>query len=247
LKSLAVKLLRDFCFGERDYLFYGPGVGESGMGVSGIGVGGISVGVSGGGFVGTSVTVGNGVLVGTSVAVGIGVSVMVGGGIDVRVGGIWVGILVWVNVGRTRLVRVGVTVTKRLGVEVEVSDDKGTGESVLVGANVCVGTNTVTACSVSAAAVSRLAYARSTMLMGATVIEMRLFKSPIAIAETLHNMLKPIAPAARTPKGPAYSLALTLVVLLWRSGGGCDICCRVISGVLNSVQTRALSHTFGLN
>jgi hypothetical protein len=203
--------------------------------------------VSGGGFVGASVAVGNGVFVGTSVAVGIGVSVMVGGGIDVRVGGIWVGILVGVKVGRARLVRVGVTVTKRLGVEVEVSDGKGTGESVSVGSNVCVGTKTVTACSVSAAAVSRLEYARSTILIGATVIEIRLFKSPIAIVETLHNKVNPIAPAARTPKGPAYSLAFTLVLLLWRYGGGCDICCRAISGVFISVQTRALSHTFGLN
>jgi hypothetical protein len=77
-----------------------------------------------------------GVFVGTSVAVGMGVSVIVGGGMGVRVGGICVGILVGVNVGRARLVRVVVTVTKRLGVEVEVSDDKGTGESVLVGTRV---------------------------------------------------------------------------------------------------------------
>jgi hypothetical protein len=65
---------------------------------------------------------------------------------------------------------------------------------------------------VSAAAVSKLEYARSTILRGATVTEMRLFKSLIAMAETLHNRLKPIALAARTPKGPAYSLAFTLVV-----------------------------------
>ena len=79
-----------------------------------------------------------------------------------------------------------------------------------------MGTKTVTTCSVSAAAVSMLAYARSTILRGSIVIEIRRFKSPIAIAETLHNRLIPIAPAARTPNGPAYSLAFTFVVLLWR-------------------------------
>jgi len=77
-----------------------------------------------------------------------------------------------------------------------------------------VGTKAVTTCSVSAAAVSRLENARSTILRGSIVIEIRLFKSLIAIAETLHNRLKPMAPAARTPRGPEYSLAFTVVVLL---------------------------------
>jgi hypothetical protein len=69
-----------------------------------------------------------------------------------------------VLLGRGRLVRVGVTVTKRLGVD--VSEGKGVREKVAVGTKVCVGTNTVTACSVSAAAVSRLETARSTMFSG---------------------------------------------------------------------------------
>jgi hypothetical protein len=103
-----------------------------------------------------------------------------------------------------------------------------------------VGTNAVTTCSVSAAAVSRLETARSTILRGSMVIEMRLFKSPIAIVETLHKRLKPIAPAARIPKGPAYSLAFTLVVLLWRYGGGCEVGCRVISDVFCQGSNRGI-------
>jgi hypothetical protein len=34
------------------------------------------------------------------------------------------------------------------------------------------------------------------------------------MAETLQSRLSPMAPAARIPKGPEYSLALTLVDLL---------------------------------
>ena len=188
------------------------GTGVSLGGGTGVSLGGIGVSVGG-----------MGVLVE-------GITVFVGG-IGVRVGGICVGILVGVNVGRARLVAVGVIVTKRLGVDVDVSDDRVAGESVLVGTMVCVGTNAVTTCSVSAAAVSRLETARSTILRGSIVLETRLFKSPIAIADTLHIRLRPIAAAARTPKGPAYSLAFTLVVLLWRPGGRRDSCCSVISGV----------------
>jgi hypothetical protein len=75
-----------------------------------------------------------------------------------------------VLLGRGRLVRVGVIVTKRLGVDVDVSEGKGVGDRVAVGTRVCVGTNTVTACSVSAAAVSRLETARSTIFSGSIVI-----------------------------------------------------------------------------
>ena len=195
------------------------GTGVSLGGGTGVSLGGIGVSVGG---IGVSVG-GMGVLLE-------GMTVFVGG-IGVRVGGICVGILVGVNVGRARLVRVGVTVTKRLGVDVDVSDDRGAGESVSLGTSVCVGTNAVTTCSVSAAAVSKLETARSTILRGSIVLEMRLFKSPIAIADTLHKMLIPIAAAARTPKGPEYSLAFTLVVLLWRPGGRRDFCCSVISVV----------------
>jgi hypothetical protein len=67
-------------------------------------------------------------------------------------------------------VRVGVIVTKRRGVDVDVSEGKGLGDRVAVGTRVCVGTNTVTACSVSAAAVSRLETARSTIFSGSIVI-----------------------------------------------------------------------------
>lgn len=177
--------------------------------------------VSGG--IGVSVSVGGGTGVFVSVGSGTGVSVRVGsgvGGTRVLVGGIGVfvriGTRVEVRGGRTRLVPVGVTVTKRRGVD--VSDGKGLGESVTVKMSVCVGTNAVTTCSVSAAAVSRLETAKSTIFNGSTVMGKcsRLVKSPIAIMETLHRRVKPIAPAARIPRGPAYSLAFTLVLLLRR-------------------------------
>jgi hypothetical protein len=99
-------------------------------------------------------------------------------------------------------------------VDVLVSEGKGVKDGVLVGISVSVGTNTVTTCSVSAAAVSRLETARSTRFRGTRVAETRRFKSPIAIAETLQSRLSPMAPAARIPSGPEYSLALGLVVLL---------------------------------
>jgi len=125
------------------------------------------------------------------------------------------GMSVAVKVARDRLVSVGVTVTKCFGVDVDVSEGCGERESVFVGTIVGVGTNAVTACSVSAAAVSMLATAISTMFSGASVTRrIWLFKSPIAIEETLHNRVKPIAPATRTPRGPAYSRAFTLVALL---------------------------------
>ena len=70
--------------------------------------------------------------------------------------------------GRGRLVRVGVTVTMCLGVD--VSEGKGVRERVALGTRVCVGTKTVTTCSVSAAAVSRLETARFTMFNGSMVM-----------------------------------------------------------------------------
>jgi hypothetical protein len=82
---------------------------------------------------------------------------------------------------------------------------------VFVGTSVGEGTNSVTACSVSAATVSILENAKSTILIGCTAAATRCFKSLIAIVETLHSRLRPIAPAARIPRGPAYSLAFTLV------------------------------------
>ena len=181
-------------------------------GLVGVSGGGGSVGVSGGG-IGVSVSVGKGVSVGNGVLVLVGMDM-----------GVFVGTKAVVEVGRGRLVRVGVTVTKCFGVE--VSEGRGVGESVLVGTRVCVGTNRVTTCSVRAATVSRLETAKSRTLSGSIVIEIWLFKSPIAIVETLHSTLMPIAAAARTPRGPEYSLAFTRVALLYRYRSGYDVCCR---------------------
>ena len=208
------------------------GVGGSDVGGSGVAVsggGGTGVAVSGGGGIGVSVSWG--VAVGTKVWVGgIGVFVLVGIGILVRVAGTAVAL----EGGRDRLVTVGVAVKKRLGVlegkgeEVEVEE----GESVLVGIKVGEGTKAVTACWVNAATVSMFEKAKSTILMGCSVTAIWLLKSLIAIAETLHSRLIPITPAARIPRGPAYSLAFTLVFLLHRYGAGCGVGCVTISVVL---------------
>jgi hypothetical protein len=95
------------------------------------------------------------------------VGVRVGGrDVGVRLGGITA-----VSVGRTLRVKVGVIVTKRRWVSVAIGvSDAGAG--VLVGTSVSVGTNTVTACSVKAAAVSKLETAKSTRLIGASVTGM---------------------------------------------------------------------------
>jgi hypothetical protein len=74
-----------------------------------------------------------------------------------------------VNDSRIRLVTVGVIVTKRRAVAVSEGGGWGVMLEVLVGESVAVGTNTVTTCSVSAAAVSRLETARSRMLIGSMV------------------------------------------------------------------------------
>jgi hypothetical protein len=186
----------------------------------GISVGGTFVSVGGGTLVGGSVVaVGGGSVrvggtgvggsVGVKVGRGVFVRVNVGGtGVFVRVGGggmgvrVRVGTRVTVAGSRVRRGSVGVIVTSRLG----VSDGCGVrdGDSVPVGSTlgVAVGTKAVTTCSVRAAAVSRLENARSTRFKGAIVTEMARFKSPIAMADTLHNRLSPIAPAARIPMGP---------------------------------------------
>lgn len=102
---------------------------------------------------------------------GIGVRVRVGDGgmrVGVRVGrevGVRLGRITAVSVGRALLVNVGVIVTKRRCVSVGTGvNEAGTG--VLVGTSVSVGTKTVTICSVSAAAVSKLETANSTRLIG---------------------------------------------------------------------------------
>jgi hypothetical protein len=68
---------------------------------------------------------------------------------------------------RGRRVLVGVIVTNRLG----VSEGIGVSDAVFVGAIVfvAVGTNWVTACSVSATAVFKFATARSTIFKGISV------------------------------------------------------------------------------
>jgi hypothetical protein len=189
--------------------------------------GGIGVLVSGG--------------IGVLVSGGIGVFVLVGIGVFVLVGGMCVDVLVGTKVavkgGRARLVTVGVAVTKRGGVGgVEVLDGRGVkvAEKVFVGTRLGDGTNAVTACWVSAATVSMLENAKSTILTGWTVTSIWLCKSLIPMAETLHNRLKPIAPAARIPRGPAYSLAFTLIFLLKDFGGSCVVCSGVSSGVVYS-------------
>ena len=85
-------------------------------------------------------------------------------------GGTCVAVLVGTKVAvkgkRTRRVTVAVAVTMPLGVE--VSDGKGVEETVSVGIRVPVGegTKAVTACCVSAATVSMLENAKSTILTG---------------------------------------------------------------------------------
>lgn len=137
------------------------GIGVGGIGVGGIGVGGMGVG-------GTSVTVGGtGVRVGgTGVLVG-GTGVLLGAGRGVLVRGGLFGAAV---ASRGRRVLVGVIVAKRLG----VSDGMGVSEAVSVGTIVfvSVGTNCVTACSVSATAVFKFATAKSTIFKGISVAGM---------------------------------------------------------------------------
>jgi hypothetical protein len=94
------------------------------------------------------VTVGTGVLVGCGVLTAIGGwEVAVGPSRRVRVGG------GWVNVGRRVAVSVGA----------------GVSVGVRVGTSVAVGTNSVTDCSVRAAAVRRLETARSRRSSGTRV------------------------------------------------------------------------------
>jgi hypothetical protein len=90
----------------------------------------------------------------------------------------------------------------KVGREVAVDVFVGVSEAVFVGTSVSVGTKTVTTCSVSAAEVLRLETAKSTISNGAIVIRTWLFKSLMAIEETLHSRLKPMIPAVRTPSGP---------------------------------------------
>jgi hypothetical protein len=175
------------------------------------------------------------------------------GRVGVRVGGLDVGVrlglITAVVVGGMRVLlgKVGVMVTKRLCVSVGcgVSDAEA---GVPVGTKVSVGTKAVTNCSVRAAAVSKLETAKSTMLIGSSVMGIYRLRSPIAMAETLHSKLSPIAPAARIPRGPEYSRAFTLVSLLGRLGEMSDVDGVVISIclVLILCSLERLSHKLHL-
>jgi hypothetical protein len=98
---------------------------------------------------------------------GTGVDVLVGGRVGTLVGG---GAGVLVSASRGRRVAVG-GISVRVGATVLVSDGRGVKEAVRVGTSVSVGTKTVTTCSVRAAAVSRLATARSRIFNGTRVTE----------------------------------------------------------------------------
>jgi hypothetical protein len=214
------------------------GVSVGGTAVS---VGGKGVSVGGNGVsVGTGVSVGSGVSVGTGVHVGMGVSVGSGGLVRVGTEGEMTSDGRWVRVGSF-----GVNVGRTA-----VFEACGARVGVLVGMAVSVGTKAVTACSVSAAAVFRLLAARSMMLSGSSVTWTMLFRSLIAIAETLHNKLNPITPAVRTPRGPAYALILTLVALLIRFDYIKEASCRLRCPLLVHdfrVQTDSLSHILMIN
>jgi hypothetical protein len=224
----------------------GPEVGGgSGVLVSG---GGAGVSVSGGGTgVFVSVGGGTGVSVGTTgvlvfVGGGTGVLVSVGGGlvfvgvegggcVGVRLGAevaVRAGTDVAVQGSRVRLGTVGVMVTKRRAVSVGSGVREGASVCVGRAVAVAVGTKTVTTCSVSAAAVSRLETARSTRFNGTIVTGIYRFRSSIAIAETLHSKLSPMAQAAKIPSGPEYSLALCFVSLRGR-GAEVSVRCGLIS------------------
>ena len=178
----------------------GPGgvsVSTGGSGVlvgvgSGVSVVGIGVKVSTGVAVGASVAVGTGVRVGgTSVLVGMGVGL----GRRVLVGSLDVGNLKAVGRGATVVGKdVTVCVGRRVGVDVGISS-----------ANACI---------VSAPAVFRLETAAFTMSAGCkarAVVDCR--RSCIAIPETEHSRLIPIAAATKTARRPRYSLIFTLVAL----------------------------------
>ena len=159
-----------------------------------MGDGGISVGVGGSvGDGGTGVSVGVG---GRGVLVGLGMRVFVGGGTAVLVG---------MSVGRGRRVLVGsLKVGNRNAVGV-ISASVALGLEVIVGRSVrvAVGINSAIACSVNAPAVFKLLTAESTIFSGwkAPAVP-EAFMSWIAIPETEHNRLMPIAPATKTARRP---------------------------------------------
>jgi len=171
-------------------------------GVEGVSVGtsvvGIVVGVSGG--IGVSVGV-TGVLVGSCVSVGV-IGVFVGGG-GVRLGG--TAVLVGMSVGRGRRVLVGpLKVGNRNAVGV-IGVSEAVGLDVIVGrrVRVAVGINSAMAWRVNAPAVFKLLTAESTIFSGWKAPAVPdAFKSWIAIPETEHSRLIPIAPATKTARRP---------------------------------------------
>lgn len=143
-------------------------VGGGSVGGTGVSLGGTGVSVGG-----TGVSVG-GMVVGVG-GIGVRDGVRVRTLVGVRVGGLRVGVglatITRVGGMRVLLTSVGVMVTKRLCVSVACGVREA-GACVLVGVSVWVGTKTVTICSVRAAAVSKLETARSTMLIGSSLMGM---------------------------------------------------------------------------
>jgi len=167
------------------------------IGIPPVGVGGsvVSVGVGGSGVsvVGIGVTVSTRVAVGASVAVGTGVRV---GGTAVPVGmrvGLGRRVLVGsLEVGNLKAVGSGATV---VGKDVTVCVGRSVG--------VEVGMSSANACIVRAPAVFRLETAAFTMSAGCkarAVVDC--LRSSIAMPETEHSRLIPIAPATKTARSP---------------------------------------------
>jgi hypothetical protein len=151
-------------------------------------------------------------------SVSVGTGVAVGTGVLVRVG-IAVGGLVEVGPGPGRRVRVGEknglkNVTVAGGVSEGSSVAVGDSVTVFVSVKVGVVRNSGTAATVSAATVFKFETARSSRLPDWLSTGAGCWGSASAIAETTQNRLKPRAPAASTPKGPEYSLTLTISPLL---------------------------------
>jgi len=150
---------------------------------------------------GIGVAVLTGVAVGATVGVGTGVFVC---GIGVRVGG--TAVCVGMSVGLGRRVLVGsLEVGNRKAVGVRGATVVGNNVTVDVGRSVEVevGISSTNASIVSAPAVFRLETAAFTMSPGFKATEVcAASRSCIAIPETEHKRLIPMAPATKTAKSP---------------------------------------------
>ena len=150
--------------------------------------------------VGIRVSVSIGVTVSTRVAVGASVAV----GTGVRVGGTAVPVGMRVGLGRRVLVG-SLEVGNLKAVGIRGATVVGKDVTVCVGRSVGVevGMSSAKACIVSAPAVFRLETAAFTMSAGCkarAVVDC--LRSSIAMPETEHSRLIPIAPATKTARGP---------------------------------------------